>query len=339
MFFIGFDVGGTKIEAMLIHFGDTDQKQNSVLQFEYQKLNHEIVKGYVLHKKRTPTERHHGYEQIIEKMGKLIEDVCREKNIHPKDLSGVGLSVPGPVHPQTGVMGYSNTMILAHHNVHEDLKSHIKLDCQFKSENDANCFALAEVYCGAGIAHFKKTGLPVHQQTGIGLILGSGFGGGLVTNGGILRGKRGGGGEIGHTTLYHDGHPCYCGRRGCAEQYLCGPALEAALSSRMYSQIEKRLKAPEIFELYNTKDPIALAIVKQYKKDLASFLGSLTCILDPDYYVLGGGLSLQDILYVNLEENIGKNTYLPDEPVSVYKHQIGDSAGAIGAALIARDKI
>jgi fructokinase len=174
----------------------------------------------------------------------------------------------------------------------------------------------------------------VNKQVSIGLILGSGFGGGVIVNGRAVTGRRGGAGEVGHMTLYADGYPCYCGRAGCAEQYLCGPALEAALNNRIYSQIEKRPSAAEIFKLYQAQDPIALAVVKRYKRDLAYFLGSLTCFLDPHYFVFGGGLSLQDVIYENLEVKIGENTYLPHDSIPVYKHKIGDSAGAIGAALV-----
>jgi predicted NBD/HSP70 family sugar kinase len=139
-------------------------------------------------------------------------------------------------------------------------------------------------------------------------------------------------------TLYHEGHPCYCGRRGCAEQYLSAPALEAFANTRIYSQIETRPDTRKIFELYKLMDPIALAIVKEYRKNLAFFLGSLTCCLDPHYFVFGGGLSLQNDIYDNLAEEIAKNTYLPKETAKIYKHKIGDSAGAIGASLIIKQK-
>lgn len=333
MYFIGFDVGGTKIEAMLLYFGKPKSKKDFISQFEYQDKKENIQPGIILHKKRIATERHSGYEQIIDKMALLAKEICREKKVNLHDISGVGLSVPGPVDPVTQKISMSNSMVMTGHNLHKDLKSKLKMDCPFASENDANCFALAEVLCGAGLSYFKKTKIPVSQQIAVGLILGSGFGGGLVMNGNIISGKRGGAGEVGHMTLHPDGPPCYCGRRGCAEQYLCGPALEAAMNNRLYSQIEKRPKASEIFDLYHAHDPIALAVVKQYKKDLAFFLGSLSCLLDPHYFVFGGGLSLQPLIYEGLEKKIGENTYLEQNPVTIFKHQVGDSAGTIGAVL------
>lgn len=333
MHFIGFDVGGTKIEAMLISFKNHEMKKQALMQFEFQNTAGNLVNGAILSKKRLPTERHSGYEQIIDKMAALAKDVCQEHKINLHDIAGIGLSVPGPVDPTTQKISMSNSMVMSGHSVHLDLQAKLKLQCPFVSENDANCFALAEALCGAGLQYFKKTNIPVSEQTSVGLILGSGFGGGLVIRGKLLSGKRGGAGEVGHMTLHPNGLPCYCGRNGCAEQYLCGPALEASMNNRLYSQISHRPSAVDIFELYNAHDPIALAVVKQYKKDLSAFLGSLSCLLDPHFFVFGGGLSLQPLIYEGLEKKVSENTYLDQNPVTIFKHQIGDSAGAIGAVL------
>ncbi len=338
MYLIGLDIGGTKIEAMLIQFGDKSLTSSPLLQFEFQQKEGSVLPGFVVHKKRIATERHHGYKQIIEKMATLCHDVCKEQNINIHDISGIGLSVPGPVHPATEIVTMSNTMVVAGHNLHKDLNALLNLSCPFLSENDANCFALAEAVCGAGLDYYKQTKIPINQQVGIGLILGSGFGGGVIVHGKIMGGRRGGAGELGHVTLYPNGHPCYCGRQGCAEQYLCGPALEAAMNTRLYSQIQNRPSSAEIFELYKAQDPVALSIVKQYKKDLAFYLGNLTALFDPHYFVLGGGLSLQNVVYENLSEQIASHSFMPDEPAPVFKHVIGDSAGAIGAALVVMEK-
>jgi len=337
MYVIGVDIGGTKIEAMLVHFGAQNQTRQ-ILNFEYQDKEHHIQDGQVYSKIRIPTERHLGYEQIIKKIAELVVKVTNEANVSLNDVKGIGLSVPGPVNPSTSKITASNTMILAGHDLSADLKAALGLNIMIMMENDANCFAFCEVICGSGLDYYKQTKIPVHKQTAIGVILGSGCGAGIIVDGKILPGSRGGGGEIGHMTLYHEGHPCYCGRRGCAEQYLSAPALEAFANTRIYSQIETRPDTRKIFELYKLMDPIALAIVKEYRKNLAFFLGSLTCCLDPHYFVFGGGLSLQNDIYDNLAEEIAKNTYLPKETAKIYKHKIGDSAGAIGASLIIKQK-
>lgn len=334
--YLGFDIGGTKIEVMLIRLnaGTNEQKANeNSFTFEFCGLNTEVLPAVVLDRMRTPTERHLGYTQIIEKMADLAQKLCAKHNIAHQDICGVGLSVPGPVDPKTKNVQRSNTMVVAGHNMSKDLKEKLGWSCDFASENDANCFALAEAYCGAGLKYFQETGVPISQQVGVGLILGSGFGGGIVSYGRILSGRRGGGGELGHLTLYANGHPCYCGRQGCAEQYLCGPALEALMKTRSYSQLPPALTAKEIYEFADKKDPVALAVTQQYQRDLAFYLGSVSCALDPHYFVMGGGLSLQKSIYDGLSLKIAQNTYLPEEPVHIYPNHMGDSAGAIGAII------
>jgi fructokinase len=231
-----------------------------------------------------------------------------------------------------------NTMVLIGRDLVGDIrrKANLPEKVPMRAENDANCFALAEALCGAGLMHAKKSGIPVHAHVAVGIILGTGCGGGIVIQGRTVQGARGGGGELGHTILYKDGHQCYCGQSGCAEQYLSGPALESLMATRHYSQLGAApLSAKEIFEKAQAGDPAALAVLKRYRNDLGRFLGSLTSIFDPHYFVLGGGLSLQPAVYENLSATLANHTFLPDSQVPVYQHQLGDSAGGLGAALLA----
>lgn len=142
--------------------------------------------------------------------------------------------------------------------------------------------------CGYLVHPYKReTGKEISSHIGIGIILGTGVGGGIVVDGKIFQGRNGGAGEVGHSIFKTGGHPCYCGRDGCVEQYLSGPAIEASFVSRMYSQIEKLPTTKEVFELARNLDPIAIAVVSRYQKDLRKFLLNLTNIFDPDYFVLG----------------------------------------------------
>jgi fructokinase len=118
------------------------------------------------------------------------------------------------------------------------------------------------------------------------------------------------------------------------QQYLSGVALEASFASRMYSQIEKRPGSREIFELAANEESVAKAVVKQFKKYLASFIANMSNILDADYFVLGGGVSMQDSIYEGLEDLVRMETYTPGYSPRVYQHQLGDSAGGLGAALL-----
>lgn len=107
-----------------------------------------------------------------------------------------------------------------------DLKKNFKNDVPVYCANDANCFALAEVHLGVGEKYEKEFQISIKQQIAIGIILGTGVGGGLIINGKYYTGKDGGGAEFGHTLLKQDGLNCFCGRRGCAERYLSGSGLE-----------------------------------------------------------------------------------------------------------------
>ncbi|NBO39353.1 ROK family protein [bacterium] len=339
MFLMGFDVGGTKIEATLFQMSQSAIKQSKKGEaFRCAHPTEGLLHGEVLARRREPTERHKGYESIVDKMAGLISATCTEAGVALSDLSGVGFGLPGSIDPRTYRMLNGNTMVLVDRDMVNDVRKKANLPAQVpvRAENDANCFALAEALCGAGLEHEKHVGIPVHEQTAVGIILGTGCGGGIVIQGRTLRGARGGGGELGHTILYRDGHQCYCGQSGCAEQYLSGPGLESLMATRHYSQLGNTfLSAKEIFEKAQASDPAALAVVARYKNDLGRFLGSLTSVFDPHYFVLGGGLSLQPSIYEGLSEILANHTFLPNSRVPVYKHQLGDSAGGLGAALLA----
>ena len=306
---IGLDIGGTKIEAALV-----DKQTKSVID-----------------RKRVPTERQKGYDQALFKIQDLVSSLMNDQ------VEGIGVGLPGSVHPMTKKMLTGNTALFVGRDLEKDLlniASNKNSHFSILFDNDANCFALAETYKGAGLSYYKETNTSPEKQNALGIILGTGCGSGIIIQGQIFSGKNGGAGEAGHTELITGGAPCYCGRSGCAEQYLSGPALEAAFNNRLYSQIEKRPSAKEVFELYRQEDPIAIAIVKQYKQHLAKFIGNLNNILDLDYFVLGGGMSLADEIYEGLEELASRHSFIPGLRPRIYKHGLSDGAGSLGAALL-----
>jgi len=337
MFLIGFDVGGTKIEATLFRLSDKPNPSGKSGTFECAHPSRGVLHGETLARLREPTERHKGYDAIVEKMARLIVETCAKAQVPMAELHGVGLGLPGSIDPVSLKMLNGNTMVLIGRDLVGDIRSKANLPekTPMRAENDANCFALAEALCGAGLLHAQKSGIPVHSHVAVGVILGTGCGGGIVIQGRTLQGARGGGGELGHTILYKEGHQCYCGQSGCAEQYLSGPALESLMATRHYSQLGAApLSAKEIFEKADAGDPAALAVLIKYRNDLGRFLGSLTSIFDPHYFVLGGGLSLQPAIYQNLSATLANHTFLSDSHIPVYQHQLGDSAGGLGAALL-----
>lgn len=343
MYFLGLDVGGTKIEAALFVWQELSESQLKVageaagVGEKTERLILVNNRSHYLQRlatQRTPTERDKGYDHILKNMSELVKDVCSQAKVKLSDLAGIGIGLPGSVDPKSEMMVQGNTMAFAQRPLSADLKHQLGIQPDVFIDNDANCFALAESYCGAGRLYTEQTGIDITKQTSVGVILGTGCGGGIVIRGQILSGKNGSAGEIGHNSLVDHGYPCYCGRNGCAEQYLSGPAIEAQYGLRMAAEVKERPAAAEVFKLFEQEDPPALVVVQEYKENLSKFLGQLTNVLDPDYFVLGGGVSLQPVLYKGLSEMVQKYCFLPSTRPHVYKHQLGDSAGVVGAALL-----
>ena len=346
MYILGYDIGGTKIEAALVGVNQdsrhgqsthltSEKVPNGTLADEFELDSGQ--RASILARSRVPTERHLGYPTFLQKLVQLAHSVCQSQGIEVAQLAGIGLALPGAVAPQTGMMLNGNTRMLIGQNICADLGSALQIsnpEQKIRADNDANLFAFAEAVCGAGLLHARSVQQSTSTLAGIGIILGTGCGGGIVLQGKILRGRLGGAGEVGHTTLYSNGHSCYCGRNGCAEQYLSGPGLEAAFAARRYSQISGFPDAAAIFDLFKKQDPVAIAVVKQYKRDLALFLGNLSNIFDPDYFVFGGGMSRQPEVLSGLAELLAAHTFLPQTKPALYQNVLGDSAGVVGAALL-----
>ena len=184
---IGIDLGGTKIEGILLAADQT-----------------------VIKRKRIPTLQKEGYEAIVKRVSGLIDDLI---HIATDDFS-VGVCTPGAISKKTGRIKNSNTTCLIDRPLKEDIMEQIGHPIMM--ENDANCFTVAEATLGAG------QGYPVV----FGVIMGTGVGGGIVINGKIIPGRTNIAGEWGHHKIDPNGPLCYCGQRGCVETFISGPALE-----------------------------------------------------------------------------------------------------------------
>jgi len=320
IYLLGIDVGGTKIEAVLLSFSP----QGSLK---------------VITKKRTLTLRDQGYMSVLSRIVALCQDITQNLPQKINSLSGIGIGLPGTIDPSTQKMLNGNTSLFVGNSLTQDLKNQLNIKIPIQIENDANCFALAEVFAGAGLHFEKETGISPHKHLGIGLILGTGVGGGLVYEGKLLHGRKGGALELGHSVLSsrEKGRNCFCGLKGCVESYLCGPAL-----IKEYQNLQpeaQEIKGEDIFLQSQKGDLNSLKVVTRYKKNLAHFLVNLTNIFDPDYFVLGGGVSQQTVLYHGLEEIIQKSSFVPESSPRVYQHVLGDSAGVFGAAFIIKNSL
>lgn len=163
-----------------------------------------------------------------------------------------------------------------------------------------------------------------------GVILGTGVGGGIVLGGRLWRGAQHVAGEWGHHRIDPAGPACYCGRRGCVETFLAGPALEA----RFEAETGERVGARAIAERAAGGDAGARRILDAWLEVFGRALANVVNVLDPDVIVLGGGLSNLDVLYDAGAAAVGRWVFSDAPAVRLVRNALGDSAGVIGAALL-----
>jgi len=292
----GIDVGGTKIEGIVLR----DKSPDSVIA-----------------RHRIDTEGSGGYDHVLSRIESLIHHLAKETGHQP---SAIGFGTPGAIDPGTGLLKNSNTLCLNDHPLDIDLEK--KLNVRVAIANDANCFALAEYHLGIVAQKFPES------KVAFGVIMGTGVGGGIVVNGRIIKGHHGIGGEWGHMFLDDSGEDCYCGRHGCVETIISGPALQRFYFSK--TGINKKLA-----DILSTKDDPASANVKE--RLLFFFgkaLGQVINVLDPDIIILGGGLGKIDFLYTEGVKSASHHIFNPVLTTPVVSPILGDSAGVFGAAML-----
>ncbi|MBL0673084.1 ROK family protein [Aeromonas hydrophila] len=292
----GIDLGGTKCECVVLE-GDE-----------------------VLLRHRIPTERAGGYDHVIGQIAKLVAE-CADKIGQRPTLIGMG--TPGARDPQTGLMKNCNTTELNGKPFKEDLER--RLGVPVLIANDANCFALAETHLGAVRQHHPDA------KVVFGIIMGTGVGSGIVINGRILNGHHGIAGEWGHNVLSPDGPECYCGKRGCVETFISGPALEA-----WYEAKAKRHLSLAKIAAATAHDHVAKLTIDRLHLLFGQALANVVNILDPDVIVIGGGVGNVQSLYSVGRETILPFLFNPRFATPIIAPALGDSAGVFGAALLAR---
>ena len=279
---IGVDVGGTKIEALLLD-----------------------PQGREVFRKRVLTPRG-DYDATVATIATMVKE-CGEGT--------VGIGIPGTISKLTGLVKNANSTWLIGRPLKRDLEAQIGREVRI--ENDANCFALSEAADGAGEG----------AQVVFGVILGTGVGGGIVVGGKVLVGANAIAGEWGHNALPRvvetdlPLRSCYCGRAGCIETYLAGPALERE---------HERLTG----ELLSAKDLgwRGGTAMDQYVERLARALASVINVLDPEVIVLGGGMSNVERLYRDVPRLWPRYVFSDHVTTRLARNRHGDSSGVRGAA-------
>lgn len=295
----GIDLGGTKIEGV-------------ILPSAHQALP-------VL-RKRIDTESHKGYQHIIQQVKTLVQQMQQESGLQP---ARIGFGTPGVLDPLLQTMKNCNSTALNDQPLKKDLEALLQVPVVLA--NDANCFALAETHWGV-----VKEKAPDAKLV-FGIIMGTGVGGGIVINGRVWNGKHGIAGEWGHNFLDETGGPCYCGKTGCVETVLSGPALQKFYKSLTGQQ--RTLK--EIVAQYQSgQDAAAIKTIDRLTLFFGKAVSVVTNLLDPDVIIVGGGVGNIDVLYeagiASLQQFIFNNRL----DVPVYKPALGDSAGVFGAAAL-----
>ncbi|MDP8163122.1 N-acetylglucosamine kinase [Pasteurella skyensis] len=300
-YYYGLDIGGTKIELAV--FNDQLDK---------------------LYSERTPTPQT-SYEDWLDTIKTLVLNA--DKKFNTKGMVGLGL--PGFVNHETGIAEITNIRVADNKPILKDLSQ--CLDREVKAENDANCFALSEAWDKENQQY----------STVLGLIIGTGFGGGLIFDGKVHSGRIGMAGEVGHQQLnYHalqllgwDNAPifdCGCGNKACLDTYISGRGFEM-----LYNELEgEGLSAKTIIENFYNQQPQAVRFVEKYVKLMAICISNLITVLDPDMIVFGGGLSNFDYIYEALPKALPPYL-MRSAKVPVIKKAIhGDSGGSRGAAAL-----
>ena len=325
---VGIDLGGTKIVAVAL--------DGSV----------EVARALV----DTPRDDYEGTLDAIIGVVTALEQRIPHAACPPKleergpesRFPSVGVGIPGTISPSTGRVKNANSTWLIGQPLLQDLES--RLGRRVRIANDANCFAMSEAADGAGKG----------ANVVFGVIAGTGAGAGIVVRRHLLTGPNAIAGEWGHNSLpwaredETPGPACYCGKHGCIETFLSGPAMTADHARRT----GLRLSPPEIVSRAAAGESRAEETMARYEERMARALASVINVLDPDVIVLGGGMSNIERLYENVPRLWGAYVFacgtslhgssrdpqglapLEKDPVRTrfVRARHGDSSGVRGAA-------
>lgn len=293
---IGVDLGGTKIEAVVL---DPDNRE--------------------LRRRRVPTPQG-DYDGTIEAVRHLVEDVSAGL----ETVDAVGIGTPGSISPFDGLMKNANSVVLNGRAFDVDLRT--SLHRSILMRNDADCFTLSESVDGAAAG----------CDMVFGVIIGTGVGGGIAAGGRAWTGPNRVAGEWGHNPLpwptdeERPGPDCYCGKTGCVETWLSGPgfAQDAARTTGL------QRSAPEVVAAARNGDRGAVQSLERYCDRLARALATVVNVVDPEVVVLGGGMSNVKELYERVPALWDRYVFGGEVATRLVQNLHGDSSGVRGAAML-----
>lgn len=304
MYCFGVDIGGTTVKMGLFE-GD----------------------GNVIDKWEIKTVVTDGGEAILPDIAASIAEKLLEHGVAKEDVVGVGVGVPAPVSDE-GVVKQTANLGWGYKEVRRELEE--LTGFKVKVGNDANVAALGEMWKGGGRG----------RKNVVMVTLGTGVGGGIILNEKILTGTNGAGGEIGHLTMEPDEvEKCGCGKTGCLEQYASATGI-ARLARRALAKTDKAtllnadtVTAKDVFDAVKAGDEVAIEVATQFGKYLGYGLSSISALVDPQIFVIGGGVSnAGEILFDFIKEPYMDKAFFANEEVEFALAELGNDAGIYGAA-------
>ncbi|PKK98933.1 MAG: glucokinase [Tenericutes bacterium HGW-Tenericutes-2] len=298
----GVDIGGTNIKFGL---------------FSIPKM--ELIQK---HENSTPLTNHE--TSVFTLVAETINKINKENNIEISQVEGVGIAVPCPV--KNGYVEKCPNLKWEKLDIHSSLSNYLPSGIKIAVSNDANIAAYGE-----------NQSLEIPHKNAIFYTLGTGVGGGIIIDGEILEGRTGAGGEIGHMHVFEGTEPCSCGLSGCLEQ-VCGTsailkkARELSLIYPTQLNLEK-LTVKDVFDYAKSGDTVAMKVVNRIGEYMAISASILSVSLDPDIFIIGGGISKAgDILIDTIKKHYINHARFGTGDIPFVLAKTGNDAGIIGAA-------
>ena len=302
----GIDVGGTTVKCGLFQ---TD--------------------GNLVDKWEIPTRTENKGENILPDVAKAIQEKMVEKGIEKADVEGVGIGIPGPINSK-GEAACAVNLYWGFTPVAQIL--HDLTGLKACAGNDANVAALGEAWKGAAAG----------SDNVIMVTLGTGVGGGIIVDGKIVAGTHGAGGEIGHVLVVRgEAEKCNCGNHGCLEQYASATGVTRLANRRLAKDDAPsvlrggEISAKTVFDAVKAGDKVAIEIAEQFGEYLGKGLAVVANVVDPQIFVIGGGVSKAgDILFKYIEPSYKKCAFGPCKQAKFALATLGNDAGIYGAAAL-----
>lgn len=283
--------------------------------------------GTILDKWEIPTRTADGGKEILPDIAKALQKKLDEKGIAKDEVIGVGIGAPGPI-DQEGTVYKAVNLGWGVFSIRDTLSGLCGLPV--RAGNDANVAALGEMWKGGGQG-YKNLVL---------VTLGTGVGGGIIIDEKIMSGATGAAGEIGHIHIQDEEEDaCGCGNHGCLEQYASATGIVRLANRRLRATDEDsalrrvNVSAKSVFDAVKAGDTVAVQIAEEFGEYLGKGLAAIACVVNPEAFVIGGGVSKAgDILFSFIEKNYKKYVFHGSRDAKFELATLGNDAGICGAA-------